>query len=136
MSSMRNLLVSLVALVLIVGCRSRPGAGPDAAGYSLLQDVNELLHAAAGANGRPPAKLVDLDRYKSTFPRGYEAVKSGDVVVVWGTPIKGEGEVGKDEVVIAYEKNTPTEGGLVLLSAGTAKRVSASEFNSLPRAGK
>jgi hypothetical protein len=81
--------VIVAGLGLLAGCSSQPkGAPPETL---VLQEVNDLLNSAAGAAGRPPAKLSDLDRYQSMYPRGYAAVKSGDVVVVWGTPLKGEG---------------------------------------------
>jgi hypothetical protein len=132
-------LVRFVALVaglgLFAGCSSNPAkdAPPE---YGLLQEVNDLLHAAAGASRRPPARLADLDGYKSMFPRAYAAVKSGDVVVLWGAAQKGEGEAGKDEAVVAYEKAVPSSSGYVLLSAGTVKKMSAAEFSAAPKAGK
>jgi hypothetical protein len=55
-------------------------------------------------------------------------------VVLWGTPLKGEGQTGKDEEVLAYQKEVPAQGGYVLLSAGTVKKMSASEFQSAPKA--
>jgi len=120
---------------LLAGCSSRPRerAAPE---FGLLQEVNDLLHSSAGALGRPPAKLDDLSKHKSSYPRGYEAVQSGAVVVLWGAALKGEGDAGKDEAVLAYEKATPTEGGYVLLSAGTVKKMTATEFNTAPKAGK
>jgi hypothetical protein len=134
MTVFRCVAAAAIAGGLLAGCSKQP-VGEAAASPTLLQEVNDMLHQA-GASGRPPAKAADLGRFQAMYPRGYEAVKSGDVVVVWGTPIKGEGEVGKDEQLLAYEKNAPTEGGFVLLSAGTVKKVSASEFNALPKAGK
>src|SRR6266853_558866 len=98
--AMLRCVVLALGFSLLAGCSSRPKE-EDLPAFTLLQEVNDLLHAAAGAAGRPPAKLSDLDRYQSMYPRGYAAVKSGDVVVLWGTPLKGEGEVGKDEVVVA-----------------------------------
>ncbi len=125
------------ALGLLAGCSSGPGGGAAAPPeYSLLQEVNELLRAAAGAARHPPTGVADLERYKGMFPRAYDAVKSGAVVVLWGAPQKGEGEAVKDEAVLAYEKAVPTEGGYVLLSAGTVKKMSAAEFASAPKAGK
>src|SRR5262249_1364818 len=104
---------------------------------TLLQDVNDLLRAASGPSGRMPTKLADLDRVKNNFPRGYEAVKSGNVVVLWGSPAQGEGDIGKtSEAVVAYEKQVPTEGGHVLLSAGSVKKMTADEFAKAPKAGK
>ena len=122
-------------LCLLASCSSRPRerAAPE---FGLLQEVNDLLHSSAGALARPPAKLDDLSKHKSIYPRGYEAVQSGAVVVLWGAALKGEGDAGKDEAVLAYEKTTPTEGGYVLLSAGTVKKMTATEFNTAPKAGK
>jgi hypothetical protein len=37
---------------------------------------------------------------------------------------------------LAYEKATPTDGGYVLLSAGTVKKMTAAEFDTAPKAGK
>jgi hypothetical protein len=133
--TMLRLVVLAAGLGLLGGCS--PGPGKDAPPeYGLLQEVNELLRAADGGLGRPPAKLADLGRYQANFPRAYEAVKSGDVVVLWGAAQKGEEEVGRDEEVLAYEKTVPSDGGYVLLSAGTVKKMTAAEFNAAPKAGK
>ena len=135
MAFLRHALI-VAGLGLLAGCSSRP-AGEAPGQAVVLQDVNDLLHAAAGATGRTPARLADVaPRVQALFPRGYEAVKSGAVVVLWGAPLKGEGEVGKDETVVAYEKAAPTGGGYVLLSAGTVKKMSAAEFSAAPKAGK
>jgi hypothetical protein len=118
------------------GCSSKPHNVEVPPEHMLLQEVNELLHSTT-KGGRPPTKLSDLSReQQSMFPRAYEAMKSGNVVVLWGTPPKGEGDVGKDETVLAYEKNVPTEGGHVLLSAGTVKKMTAAEFSATPKPGK
>src|SRR5436190_16299056 len=136
MAHVRYALV-VAGLGLLAGCSSRPAGGEPAGQAVVLQEVNDLLHASAGATERAPARLADVPaRPQSLFPRGYEAVKSGAVVVLWGAPLKGEGEVGKDEAVLAYEKAAPTEGGYVLLSAGTVKKMSAAEFTAAAKAGK
>lgn len=125
----------VAVLGLFAGCSSQKVAEIPAE-FTILQDVNDLLHSAAGALGKSPARLSDLERYESMYPRGYHAVKSGDVVVLWGAPLKGEGETGKDEAVVAYEKNAPTNGGYVLFSAGTVKKMTAADFGAAPKAGK
>jgi hypothetical protein len=123
-----------VVLGLFVGCSSGTKLDQEARASGTLQEVHDLLHLSGV--GHPPSKLADLDRHRGMFPRAYEAVKSGDVVVLWGTPLQGEGDVGKDEAVVAYEKAVPTAGGYVLLSAGTVKKMTAAEFNAAPKAGK
>jgi hypothetical protein len=120
---------------LLAGCNStRRGGGSTEEGYALLQEVNDLLRAAAGATGRAPTKVADLNSRQGMFPRAYEAIKSGTVVVVWGAPSKGEGEASSSDPVVAYEQTVPTNGGFVLLAGGTVKKMSASEFQSAPKA--
>jgi hypothetical protein len=134
----RSVAVAVTCFTL-VGCSSKSGGDiGDVKGAPVsLTELADLLHAG-GTNGRPPTQLSDLDRRKSMFPRGYEAVKNGDVVVLWGTPPKGEGEIekGGSEDVVAYEKVVPTEGGYVLYSGGTIKKMTAAEFAAAPKSGK
>jgi hypothetical protein len=129
-------LVVAVGFVLLLGlgCGSQTGqAVPGQEQQLLLQEVNDLLHTTGA---RPPAKLADLQRQEQNFPKGYAAIKSGDVVVLWGTPPAPEGQAGSNELVLAYEKAVPKDGGMVLLSAGTVKKMTADEFNAAPKGGK
>jgi|SRR5439155_18990870 len=128
-------IAAAASLALLVGCSSSRNPGADEPPVAAaLRDLNDLLRTTAG--GHSPTKLSDLDRHKSMFSRAYEAVKSGEVVVLWGAAQKGEGETGKNEAVVAYEKDAPTNGGYVLLSAGSVKKMTASEFAAAPKAGK
>jgi len=133
-----NLIRGVVApgFCLLFGCSSQPTGETGPATPGTLTELHSLVHAAAGETMRAPAKLADLNRHQSMFPRAYEAVKSGDVVVLWGTPLQGEGEAGKDAAVLAYEKSVPTAGGYVLMSAGTVKKMTADEFAAAPKSGK
>src|SRR5262245_45542798 len=121
-------------LGLLAGCSPRNAGAAGDPEVTLLQEVNDLLHAGAGASHRAPARLADLRRFENLYPRGYAAVKSGAVVVLWGAPVQGEGAAGRDERVVAYEKGAPTGGGYALLSAGTVRRMTADEFRAAPKA--
>lgn len=128
-------LVVLLFASSLLGCSSPGGVGPGMTpGQAALQELADLLRVAEGPQGRPPAKVADLSKMGSQFPTAYQGVKSGDIVVVWGTPMKGEGQgSGGDDKLVAYEKATPTEGGFVLLNSGVVNKVSASEFGGLPK---
>jgi hypothetical protein len=130
MTLVRRVVIA-AGLGLLAGCSTQPGA--ESPEYTELQEVNDLLRAGAGAAGRPAAGLADLAGYQSMFPRAYEAVQSGEVVVLWGAALAGEGEAGKGESVVAYEKGVPADGGYVLLSAGTVKKMTAAEFGAAPK---
>jgi hypothetical protein len=132
-------LAIVVGLAVGAGC-SRSGGGGDVgelrgAPVAVLQ-ANELLQG--GATGRPATQLSDFEKKRKEYPLGYDAIKNGDIIVLWGTPPKGEGEVAKGgaQVVAAYEKAVPTEGGYVVFSGGTIKKMTAAEFAAAPKAGK
>jgi hypothetical protein len=135
----RRLIAVLIALLpcLGAGC-SGPGGGggsDQTAQEAVLHEVADMLRGATHPDGRGPAKLADLKGSQSLYPHGYQAIKSGEVVVLWGGGVKGEGEAAKSGgEVVAYEKDAPTNGGYVLLTSGEVKKMSASEFQSAPKA--
>jgi len=134
MTSTRALAFALI-FGLLTGCGSKSGPGnAGAAQTPVLDEVAGLLRAA-GASGRAPARLADLTKFESGYPTGYQAVKSGEIVVVYGAKMAGEGDAESAAAdVIAYEKKTPTDGGFVLLQNGKVKQMSAAEFNAAPKA--
>lgn len=131
-------IVLALAFSVVVGCSGPGGQSSITADASILYEVADLMRAATQPNGKGPAKLANFNSMQSKLPRGYQAVKSGDVVVVWGVAVMGEGEgenaSGGD--VAAYEKDVPTAGGNVLLTSGEIKQMTAAEFAAAPKAGK
>ncbi|MFO0850400.1 MAG: hypothetical protein U0871_17845 [Gemmataceae bacterium] len=120
-------LVAVAVGLAAVGCGSDTGgvgAGLDPQ-EALLREVGDLLRTGE----RPPTKLADLTRFESNFPRAYQAIKAGDVVVLWNTPMLGEGDAAKGGgAPVAYEKAAPTAGGWALLASGQVKKLAASEI--------
>jgi len=130
-----------LCLAVAAGCSSTPsrtGDGSAPTNADALHEVGQLLRAYPAKGGKGPAKAADLAPYEQGGPLGYAAVKSGDIVVVWGVTMAGEGDTasGGGTDVIAYEKKTPTEGGSVLLSGGEVKTMTAAEFAAAPKGGK
>jgi hypothetical protein len=119
------------------GCSSShpSGAGGGFPQSDVFAEVAGMLREYLVANRRGPAKVADLAPYENTYPYAYQAIKSGDIEVVWGAVIAGEGGGGSD-AVIAYEKKVPAEGGYVLLENGKIKEMKAAEFQSAPKAQK
>jgi len=126
----------LVTSLAHVGCSS--GAGSDEATppeVAALNEVGDMLRAVDSP--KPPATLADLSSSASFYSRGYEAVKSGEIVVVWGAKMAGEGDASSGnapKAVIAYEKKTPSDGGYVLLQDGTVEQMSSEQFGTAPKA--
>lgn len=133
---MARTLVLLSALAL-VGCSSdsKNAPGQQRGNEAVLYEVGGLIQMYSGEAGRGPKKAGDFAKFQNGYPLGFKAVQSGEVVVVWGAKMAGEGEAASaPEDVIAYEKKVPTEGGWVLLQNGKTKELTAAEFASAPKA--
>src|SRR5262245_47136215 len=128
-----------LAVVGLSGCSGGNAGGNRSSTpeETALGEVCDLIRSATGNSGRPPTKLGDFGRLAGTYPNGYQAVKAGDVVVLWGAGVAGEGGSGGGaEAVVAYEKNAPTAGGFVLWTSGKVTKLSVAEFASAPKAKK
>jgi hypothetical protein len=118
-----------LSLCFVLGCGA-PKGGEMGQSPAELREISDMLRQAGAASGKAPAKAADLDKFRADYVIGHQAVKSGKVVVIWNTPLAGEGDAGKGEIPLAYEKEVPTAGGYVLLSAGTIKKMTPEEFKA------
>jgi len=122
--------VALVGLTLLTGCTTSAASRPvSQERKDALKEFGELLKGLNDEGAKPPAKLAGLEPVEPRVPNAGPAIRNGDIVYLWGA----EYAAGSNKVV-AYEKQTPTEGGLVLLQDGTVKEMSAAEFGSAPKA--
>src|SRR5262245_27382427 len=121
--------VAAAGLALAAGCgRTTTGQAVDAS-KTALEDLGQMLKDLPAENRKPPAKLADLESVEPMIPVAGPAIRSGEVVYLWGTAYAAGGNQ-----VAAYEKKVPTEGGFVLLQDGTVKEMTASEFQAAPKA--
>lgn len=109
------------------GSTNPGGSAPDKA--SELQDVGTMLQLAGG--NKPATKLADLAKLEGNFPQAHASLRSGEIVVMWGVKMPGEGDIASaPQEVVAYEKKASTEGGLVLYLNGKVSKLSADQFKS------
>src|SRR6185369_17174216 len=84
----------LLPFVIAAGCSSSTPSGntngPNE--EAVLNEVGGLIRMFSGEHGRGPKKAADLARYEAGYPLGFRAVQTGDVVVIWGATVAGEGE--------------------------------------------
>jgi hypothetical protein len=125
------LAIAVISCVgITTGCsRSSSNLAVDAGGKAALEDLAQLLKSLADEGRKPPTKLADLDSVEPMIPVAAPAIRSGDIVYVWGA-----GYAAKGLQVVAYEKKAATDGGYVLLQDGTTKTMTAAEFQSAPKA--
>jgi hypothetical protein len=98
----------------------------------LLQEVAQMLQTVKSDRTKPPGRLADLGAVEPMLPMSAQAIRSGDIVYVWGTGLSTGGNASS--AVVAYEKKVPAEGGWVLTQDGTVKKMTANEFKSAPKA--
>lgn len=104
--------------------------GPLAQVGSLYRDFWELKKKA-------PAGVKDFATSADVMPEGVNAVKNGDVVVIWGVKLEDlspEGTGDSADEVLAYQKEVPDSGGYVLMKNRRIKHMTADEFKAAPKA--
>lgn len=104
--------------------------GPLAQVGSLYRDHWELKKKA-------PSSIKDFASFAEVTPEGVNAVKNGDVVVIWGVKLDDlsiEGDGDSADEVLAYEKATPEQGGYVLMKNRDIRKMTADEFKAAPKA--
>jgi hypothetical protein len=138
---MRKLILSACCVSLLAaGCNNsgRP-MSQDEVGESNLRQVGELCRYYQVAKKKPPQKLADLVSVRSYAGSGYEAVRSGEIVLLYNAMLTDTGDEpgqGTSDDVLAYQKQVPESGGKVLMLNRGIRSMSAEEFKSAKKAGK
>jgi hypothetical protein len=131
-----TLTVCCLAL-LAAGCGgSNHPVTPDEANQANLAQVGELCRHYQFMKQKPPQKLADLGLVRSMGGNGYEALSSGNIVLLYNAKLpdldEDPGHTESSEV-LAYLKQVPESGGYVLLLNRTIKKMTAEEFKSALR---
>ncbi len=82
-------------------------------------------------DGRAPQRIADLESFLEE-PELVQQVKMGDYEVIWG--VTSADGLQQRDAILAFEAQTPHEGGYVLLVDGTVHKMTAREFAAAPRA--
>jgi hypothetical protein len=109
------------AAATVIGCG--PAADTPYPRSNLMSQLGNLIQAHADEKKKPPTHLDDLLAYEPMSPGAFAAVRDGDVVLAWKTPM-----AAGSQKVVAYEKDVPDKGGLVLRQDGQVVTMSAQEF--------
>ena len=103
---------------------------------TVMQDLRQIgiyYRLEVDTAGQGPAKLEDWRELKKDLPKLYQAIEEGRFVVIWNTS-PGLMSEGPSRTVLAYEKDAPTKGGVVLLGDGSVRQMSVAEFQAAPKA--
>ena len=125
MLASRTRAVGLLLLALsFTSCGGTPPV-PDTKSND-LSSVFEIYSIAAKNHQKPPQQLSELANkdHEKLHPNAVRALKNGEVIVVWGTPVGGT-------EILAYEKDAPQNGGMVVLANGIVKNMSAAAVQAV-----
>jgi hypothetical protein len=133
----RLLLSSAAAVVLVTaaGCPPFRNAADRQRRDNELKAIGLAYHSLNDAKGTPPKGPDDLAPFLADFPDALQALKSGEIVFLYGVPIRVINLLdGTSQTVLAYEKDAPNRGGLVLMADGSTQTMSPDEFAKAPKA--
>ena len=130
--------VSTVSLISGCGGASNAPVTKEVMEETALSDVAELYRGYTSLKKKPPTKISDFASMEMMSPIGYEAVRSGTIIVRMGAVLPDTGEEpgkGPGDEVLAYQKQVPESGGQVLMLNRTIRKMTAEEFKTAKMAG-
>jgi hypothetical protein len=139
---MTKSIVAVCCLTLLATGCGGPANGPlskEQGDEVTLAQVGELCRMYQFAKKKPPAKLTDLASVSTMAANGYEALKTGRIVLLYEATlpdVKEEPGEGHDDEVLAYVADVPQSGGKVLMLNRTIKTMSVDDFKAAKKAGK
>ena len=130
--SLRALLLFVVAVAaalgLLVPLQKRARLQRTRASLSM---VGLAYHHCLSSTGSPPAKLQDLTKCPCAGPGAIAAIQQEGFIVIWNANVR---VTGNGKYVLGYEKDVPRWRGLVLMTDGVVKPMTAGDFNTSPKA--
>ncbi len=133
----KSILTACCLAILAAGCGpSNQPRTADQVGQDNLAQVGELYRHFQFSKKKPPQKLADFNLVRTLGGNGFEALRSGNIVLLYNATLPdtdedtGHAETGE---VLAYQKQVPESGGYVLMLNRTIKKMTAEEFKAAPR---
>ncbi len=125
MKTARYLALSLISATLC-GCGASQSTGPNipqGAGEGIADTHALILESTYG--GSPLKSAKDLEQYKDRFAKAVEAVKSGEVKIIYGKPILDNVQTPE---VIAYESKAESGEGFAVKNNGKIEKITAADL--------
>ncbi len=132
----KSLLATLgILCCLVAGCGGPTVENsPAVFDNNALSEVRDMYEVYTQVHKKAPRSLKDFAMFSDGSPTGIVAVKQGDVVVVWEVKLSEDAASDSADEVLAYAKEVPEKGGLVLMKNRQIKSMTADEFKAAPKA--
>lgn len=129
--------IVIVATASLIGCHSETTTEGAKSNVDDLQALGVVYHSYHDRNGKGPESADDLINMLSDPAKKEEfakstackKLKSGDFVLNPRIQFREAKDLAN--IPLIYEKQAPTDGGIVVLGDATAKKMSAAEFQQL-----
>ncbi len=131
------ILVAFAITLSFVGCDSSSATGGIAGNKDDLQSLGVAYHSYHDRNGQGPDSVDDLINMLTDPAKQQDFIdstagkklKSGEFVL--NPRIQFRKAKDLSNIPLIYEKQVPSEGGVVVLGDATAKEMTAAEFRQL-----
>jgi hypothetical protein len=134
----RSLLFLLSIAFSVTGCSGKKDSPADRVKRSNdLKEIGLKYHEFCKIKGKAPEKAEDLI-FGEIDANAASQLKSGDIVFIYGvssTELQNS-EKGSGGTILAYEKDVPEKGGLVLYGDANVQSITADEFKKATLAKK
>ncbi len=147
-SVMRTGIASVLFLAAVSGCQKTGpgGASPSAsptgsAGTVTVAELSKIglaFQSYEDSFRKGPAAAADLQPFLKDMQverDAYQKLSQGEVVFLWGASMKKMPK-GPSATAVAYAKDVPTQGGLVLFGSSEVRTLSAQDFAKAPKAAE
>ena len=139
MTAKSSCAMGVIALGLTAGCGGGgPVNSPEVFENNALAEIGDIYRLYTEVHKRPPRSLRDFEPYREGTPNGIGAAARGELVVLWGAKLNDLTEEGTNDSpceVLAYFKDAPEKGGLVLMKNRKIRSMTPEEFKAAPKAG-
>jgi hypothetical protein len=129
---MKTILCISVLLLLVPVANAAP---LDAKLANDLKQIGLAYHTYLADTNKAPAKAKDLASYLDNDKRILGLLDNEDVVFFFNVTTT-QMRSGTSKTVLAYEKDVPSKGGVVLMGDGSVKTMPPEEFRKATLAGK
>jgi hypothetical protein len=133
---------TLLVIALASGCGSSASRATDLEGtaeFQGMKNLGEMYRLVSESLKRPPRTIGELRKAEAQVPGGFSSLGEQNVAIFFGAELpelSGKPAEGASETVLAYDRLTPQQGGVVLMLDRSIRKLTAAEFKAAKKAGK
>ena len=127
---MRGVAATALLATACIGCGGSGRSAGEAESIEQLSiaQVGQILRIYQKGQKPPPHGIRDLLPLENGYPAAIKSIRDKEVLLYWGVGFTDASDAAG--TVLAYQKDVPEKGGEALMQDGTAKILTAEEFQA------